>query len=145
MERKVIMAKFKLPDDDDELFEIINQGNTEGKYEQKDMAKSAPSEQVNAKSQNNSVAPQPATPNPVIGDTEVDSERQRRKEYNSKRNYITSIVTPLERKYIEVMRQKQKVSYSEYIQSLIERDMEEHPVEVNFAKMMLEQFESFLS
>lgn len=139
------MAKFKLPDDDDELFKIINQGDAENKFEQKGMAKSAPSEQDNTKSQNNNVAPQPATPNPVIGDTEVDSERQRRKEYNSKRNYITSIVTPLERKYIEVMRQKQKVSYSEYIQSLIERDMEEHPVEVNFAKMMLEQFESFLS
>lgn len=139
------MAKFKLPDDDDELFEIINQGDVENKFEQKNMAKSAPSEQENAKSQNNNVAPQPTTPNPVISDTEVDPERQKRKEYNSKRNYITSIVTPLERKYIEVMRQKQKVSYSEYIQSLIERDMEEHPVEVNFAKMMLEQFESFLS
>ena len=139
------MAKFKLPDDDDELFKIINQGDVENKFEQKGMAKSAPSEQENSTSQNNNVAPQPTTPNPVISDTEVDPERQRRKEYNSKRNYITSIVTPLERKYIEVMRQKQKVSYSEYIQSLIERDMDEHPVEVNFAKMMLEQFESFLS
>lgn len=138
------MAKFKLPDDDTELFEIMNQVDNKGEPEQKNTTKVAPPEQVTAKLSNDMVDHQSASPNTTVDD-EVDPQKQRRKDYNSKRNYITSIVTPLERKYIELMRQKQGVSFSEYIQALIKKDMNEHPNEVQFAQMMLEQFESFLS
>lgn len=139
------MAKFKLPDDDTELFEIMNQvdNKDEPKPEQSNTTKAAPPEQGVPKASSDIVDSQSAPSNSVIDDE--DSQKQKRREYNSKRNYITSIVSPLERKYIELMRQKQGVSYSEYVQALIKKDMDEHPNEVKFAKMMLEQFESFLS
>ena len=138
------MAKFRLPDDNEEFFGIINQVDNEDKPKQKTSTKVAPPEQVAPEPLNDTVVQQSASPNTTV-DGEVDPQKQKRKDYNSKRNYITSIVTPLERKYIELMRQKQGVSFSEYIQALIKKDMNEHPNEVQFAQMMLEQFESFLS